>query len=71
MEVSILSDALTEVTVHRVGRLGKFERKVLEVRPGRYVAVGSRAGFRDVRIEFTVAPGKPVAPIQVRCEEAI
>jgi hypothetical protein len=71
MEVSILSDALTEVTVHRVGRLGKFERKVLEVRPGRYVAVGSRAGFRDVRIEFTVAPGKPLAPVQVRCEEAI
>jgi tetratricopeptide (TPR) repeat protein len=71
MELSIVSDALTDVTLHRVGRLGKFERKVLEVRPGRYVAVGSRDGFRDVRVEFTVEPGKPLPPIQVRCEEAI
>ena len=28
-------------------------------------------GFRDVRVEFTVEPGKPLAPIPVRCEEAI
>ncbi len=71
MEVSLVSDTFTEVTLHRVGRLGKFDRKVLEVRPGRYVAVGSRAGFRDVRVEFTVEPGKPLAPIPIRCEEAI
>ena len=71
MEVSIVSDTLTDVTLHRIGRLGKFDRRVLEVRPGRYVAVGSRAGFRDVRVEFTVEPGKPLAPIRVLCEEAI
>jgi len=71
MEVQIVSDALTDVTLHRIGRLGKFDRRVLEVRPGRYVAVGTRAGFRDVRVEFTVEPGKPLAPIRVRCEEAI
>lgn len=71
MEVSIVSDTLTDVTLNRIGRLGKFDRRVLEIRPGRYVAVGTRQGFRDVRIEFTVEPGKPPAPIQVRCEEAI
>ncbi len=71
MEVSIVSDTLTEVTLHRIGRLGKFDRRVLEIRPGRYVAVGSRAGFRDVRVEFVVEPGKPLAPIRVLCQEAI
>jgi len=71
MEVQIVSDTLTEVTLHRIGRLGKFNRRVLEIRPGRYVAVGSRAGFRDVRVEFVVEPGKPLAPIRVLCEEAI
>jgi hypothetical protein len=71
VELLIVSDALTEVTLHRVGRLGKFDRRVLEVRPGRYVAVGSRAGFRDVRVEFTIEPGKPLAPVRVLCEEAI
>jgi hypothetical protein len=62
---------MTEVTLQRVGPLGKFERKVLEIRPGRYVAVGSRAGFRDARVEFVVEPGKPAAPVSVRCQEAI
>ena len=74
VEVQIVSDTLTDVTVQRIGllgKLGKFDRRVLEIRPGRYVAVGSRAGFRDVRVEFTVEPGKPLAPIRVRCEEAI
>jgi len=71
MELRIVSDTLTDVTLQRIGRLGKFDRRVLEVRPGRYVAVGSRAGFRDVRVEFTVEPGKPLAPIRVLCEETI
>jgi tetratricopeptide (TPR) repeat protein len=71
VEVAIVSDLMTEVTLQRVGALGKFERKVLEVRPGRYVAVGSRAGFRDVRVEFVVEPGKPAAQVSVRCQEAI
>ncbi|MGH9389407.1 MAG: hypothetical protein ACRD1Z_07305, partial [Vicinamibacteria bacterium] len=74
VEVSIVSDTLTDVTVQRIGplgKLGKFDRRVLEIRPGRDVAVGSRAGFRDVRVEFTVEPAKPLAPIRVRCDEAI
>jgi len=74
VEVQIVSDTLTDVTVQRIGplgKLGKFDRRALEIRPGRYVAVGSRAGFRDVRVEFTVEPQKPLAPIRVRCEEAI
>jgi hypothetical protein len=72
VEVQLVSDQLTEVTLHRVGRIGKFDHKSLELRPGRYVAVGSRAGYRDVRVEFQVTPGaKAIAPIQVRCREAI
>jgi hypothetical protein len=71
VEVAILSDNMTEVTVQRVGPLGKFGRKVLEIRPGRYVAIGRRSGFRDIRVEFVVEPGRPAAPVSVRCQEAI
>jgi hypothetical protein len=71
VEVSILSDNLTDVALLRIGRLGKFDRRVLSLRPGRYVVVGSRPGFRDVRIEIVVEPGKSLAPVLVRCEEAI
>lgn len=71
IEVPIVSDTLTDVTLNRIGRLGKFDRKVVEIRPGHYVLLGTRPGFRDVRIEIVVEPGKTVAPIVVLCQEAI
>ncbi len=57
--VVLESDGLTEVTLFRVGQLGAFDRRTLELRPGTYTAIGRRAGFRDVRLSFTVDPGRP------------
>ncbi|MBM4196991.1 MAG: hypothetical protein FJ197_07845 [Gammaproteobacteria bacterium] len=68
--VRLESDGLTEVTVFRIGRLGPFATHDLDLRPGTYTAVGTRAGFRDVRVQFRVSPGSK-APVVVRCEEAI
>jgi len=71
VEVVFQSDNLTHVTLFRVADLGRFERTAVTLRPGRYVAAGTRSGFRDVRVEFTVT-GQPLAqPVVVRCEEAI
>ena len=69
--VRLVSDNATEVSIYKVGRLGRFERQELELRPGTYVAAGSRAGYRDVRIEFTVAPEIDMQPVVVRCEDPI
>ena len=69
--VTILSDNATEVTVYRVGRLGSFERQEIRLKPGRYTVVGTRTGYRDVRLEFTIMPGQAAAPVTVRCEEPI
>ena len=71
LEVQFVSDGQTEVTVFRVGRLGTFERRELELRPGSYTVMGSRVGYRDVRIDFRVAPEIELEPIVVRCEEPI
>jgi hypothetical protein len=46
-------------------------RKEVTLRPGTYVAVGSRPGFRDVRMEFRVAPEIEMQPVVVQCEEQI
>ncbi len=70
-QVMLSSDNLTDVLVYRVGRLGRFERQSIELRPGRYTAVGSRAGYRDVRREFRVGPGGVEGVVDVRCEERI
>ena len=69
--VAITSDNQTEVTVYRVGRIGTFERKELELLPGRYTVVGMRAGFRDVRRELTLLPGREAPTVVIRCEEPI
>lgn len=69
--VVLESDGKTEVVVHKVGRLGAFERKTLDLRPGTYTVVGTRSGYRDVRRQLVVEPAVTPPPIVVRCEEAI
>jgi len=69
--VALTSDNQTDVTVYRVGRIGTFERKELELLPGRYTVVGMRAGYRDVRRELTLLPGREAPTLAIRCEEPI
>jgi tetratricopeptide (TPR) repeat protein len=71
LTVTLVSDNVTEVSIYKVGKLGSFESRDVELRPGTYVAVGSRPGYRDVRLEFRVAPELDLDPIVVRCEETI
>ena len=69
--VELVSDNQTSVSIYKVGVLGSFSSRRLELRPGTYVAVGARPGYRDVRLEFRVAPEVEMQPVVVRCEEAI
>ena len=71
LTVELVSDNVTDVTIYKVGKLGSFETHELQLRPGTYVAVGSRPGYRDVRLEFRVAPEIVRQPVVVRCEEPI
>ena len=71
LRVALASDNLTEVTIYRVGRLGAFERKDMELLPGRYTVVGVRPGYRDVRRELTLVPGSDAPTLVIRCEEPI
>jgi serine/threonine protein kinase/tetratricopeptide (TPR) repeat protein len=71
LSISLVSDNVTEVFVYKVGRLGKFMRKEISLRPGTYVVVGTRAGYRDVRLEFRVAPEIDMEPVIIQCEEPI
>ena len=69
--VHLLSDGRTDVSVLRVGRLGPFKEKALDLRPGSYVVVGTRPGYRDARLTLIVPPGRSPDPLVVRCEEAL
>jgi len=69
--VTLVSDNATEVTLYKVGPLGHFEQHSVSIIPGRYVVVGRRDGFRDVRVEFEVSPEHGDAMITVRCEQKL
>jgi serine/threonine protein kinase/Flp pilus assembly protein TadD len=71
LTVRLVSDNATDVVIFRVGKLGSFDSQEISLRPGTYVAVGSRPGYRDVRLEFRVSPEIELQPIVVRCEETI
>ncbi|HEX7718497.1 MAG TPA: hypothetical protein VF389_01725, partial [Woeseiaceae bacterium] len=71
LTVQLVSDNATDVSIFRVGHLGAFARQEVTLRPGAYVALGSRPGFRDVRLEFRVAPEIEMSPIVIMCEERI
>jgi tetratricopeptide (TPR) repeat protein len=71
VKVRLRSDNLTEVVVYRVGRLGRFTSRELDLRPGTYTAVGSRRGYRDVRMEFAVVPGAAQPPVFIVCEDKV
>ena len=71
LTVQLVSDNATQVSIYQVGNLGSFARQELSLRPGEYVAMGSRPGFRDVRLEFRVAPEIDMQPIVIMCEERI
>jgi tetratricopeptide (TPR) repeat protein len=71
IEVALTSDSITNVTLFRVARLGTFDRTSVALKPGRYIAAGTRSGYRDVRIEFTVTGEGFDSPITISCSEAI
>lgn len=71
VQVSLRSDALTDVTIYRVGSLGKFTQRSVSLKPGKYTFVGARLGYRDVRREIQVVPGQNNAVLGIRCEEQI
>lgn len=71
VRVSLKSDSLTRVVLYKVGDLGYFISKDLLLRPGNYVAVGQRDGYRDARVEFFVAPDQPPQSVVVQTREKI
>jgi tetratricopeptide (TPR) repeat protein len=80
VRLSLLSDNSTQIAISRVGAqpanprvgsFGVFSRREITLLPGRYVVVGTRSGFRDVRREITVAPGQDIQTIKVTCSDPI
>ena len=69
--VNFFSDNKTKVTIFKVGSLGLFQKRTIELVPGKYVALGQRIGFRDVRLDFAIEPNEVDKNISIMCVESI
>ena len=69
--VTVTSDELTEVTIYRIGRLGQFLSRTVELRPGIYTITGSRDGYQDVRHTLRIRPGQGPIQVAVQCTKKI
>ncbi|SRR6056297_136559 len=71
VEVRLRSDGETVVTVYKVARLGRFNERQLQLRPGNYTATGTRLGYRDVRVQFEVSHTGNTPSITIACTDPI
>lgn len=71
VNIALQSDNNTLVTIFRVGELGTFNQKQIALKPGNYVAVGNRNGYRDVRVEFQVTQQGLSSPVVIVCKEPV
>ena len=72
VEVTLRSDNATVVEIFHVGRFSPFYEKRLALRPGSYIIVGKRRGYRDVRLTLQIEAGKDMPLfVFIRCEEPI
>jgi hypothetical protein len=54
-----------------VGPLGRFQDREIALTPGTYTLVGSRPGYKDVRVEVIVDPDSPAPRVHVACQERV
>ena len=71
LHLELNSDGATQITIYRVGALGVFATRSLQLKPGHYVVVGTRAGFRDVRVELDLTPASAPLSVRVNCMDPI
>ena len=71
MPVTLRSDGNTSITLRKHAELGKLTSRVVYLIPGRYVIVGTRPGYRDVRKDLVLIAGKPVPEISIVSRERV
>lgn len=69
--VIVRSDGATEVVLVRHSKLGQLVSTELSLRPGQYTLRGSRLGYQDVIVTFTVEPDSEAVEHFIACEEKL
>lgn len=68
-EVVLRSDGKTAISIQRHGSLGVLDERLISLLPGKYAVVGTRNGYRDVRLEIEISPYDERQNIVIICNE--
>ena len=71
VEVLVKSDGKTDITVRRIGIVGKTLEKVIKLRPGDYTFEGTRTGYKSKLINISVPVDGEGIEIRIICDEQI
>lgn len=71
IDVLIISDKSTLVSVKGVGRVGQVDRYSIRLKPGAYVFEGKREGFRTKLVPITIRPEDNAVRVEVITDERI
>ena len=71
VEVLVKSDGKTDITVRRIGIVGKTLEKVIKLRPGDYTFEGTRTGYKSKLINISVPVDGEGIEIRIICDEKI
>ena len=72
VQVLILSDNDTDIGIRGVGRIGRVEKRIVELRPGTYLFEGKRKGYRSKLVEVTIdGGGSPPVEVRIICDERV
>lgn len=68
INITLISDNKTQVTVLNVGSIGAFDKKEIKLNPGKYTFVGKRKGFVTIRrvVDLTQS-----TTIKIQCIEKL
>lgn len=65
VRLTISSDGLTQISVLGISNLGMIRNHPLDLNPGKYVVVGKKSGFQDVREEVILTGDEPRTDLYV------
>jgi len=71
VNVTVLSDGNTNISVRGVGIVGTTTSKMIELKPGPYTFEGKRKGYKSKLVEIMIPIDKPTYQLRVVADERI
>ncbi len=71
IEITVISDGLTNVSVRGVGQVGTVTEYSIRLKPGKYRLEGKRQGYKTKSVSITVSPEDTNMRVEIIADERI